>query len=152
MARGSSLPKSTRRLWRLHPTFTTYPGPWISNQPSLSSNWWPPTARRPQRIGRLRSFHTDCYYCSLKTSATRRASGRKHSLAACALVQVNALRRASTQPPAMAPLPLLAQHWLTTNGDATEACCSRLLALDAPRGCLPMPLRLRQSNRHANCK
>src|SRR5262245_53312381 len=51
------------------------------------------------------------------------ASGRKLALTACALVHVNALRRAGTQPPAMAPLPFLAQHWLTTNCDTTETCC-----------------------------
>src|SRR5262249_4152691 len=73
-------------------------------------------------------------------------------LAAYAPVHVNALRRAGTQPPAMAPLPLLAQHWLTTNCDTAETCCARLLALGAPRGALPMPLRLSQSNRHTDCE
>ena len=38
---------------------------------------------------------------------------------------------------------LLAHHWMTTNGDTTETCCSRLLALGAPRG--PLRLRLSQS-------
>jgi hypothetical protein len=80
------------------------------------------------------------------------ASGRKLGLVACALVHVNALRRAGTHPPAMAPLPLLAQHWLTTNCDTTETCCGRLLALGAPRGTLPMPLCLSQSNRHTDCE
>ena len=50
----------------------------------------------------------------------------------------------------MAPLALLAQHWLTTDCDTTETCCSRLLALGAPRGHLPVPPRLSQSNRHDN--
>jgi hypothetical protein len=80
-------------------------------------------------------------------------SGRKLGLAACALVHVNALLRADTHPrhrPAMAPLPLLAQHQLTTKSDTTGTCCSRLLANSAQRGPLPMPLRLSQSNRHGN--
>jgi len=50
----------------------------------------------------------------------------------------------------MAPLPLLAQHWLTGKCDTTETRCSRLLVKGTQRGPLPMPLRLSQSNRHGN--
>jgi hypothetical protein len=44
-----------------------------------------------------------------------------------------ALLGAGTHPAAMAPLPLLAHQWVTTNCDTAETCCSRLLALGAHR-------------------
>jgi len=50
----------------------------------------------------------------------------------------------------MAPLPLLAEHWLTTECDTTHTRCSRWLALGTHWGPLPRPLRLSQSDRHGN--
>jgi hypothetical protein len=67
-------------------------------------------------------------------------------------VHVNALRRAGTHHPAMAPLPLLAQQWSTAGSDTTGACRSRLLALAARRDPVFMPLGLSQPDRHPNCK
>jgi len=43
-------------------------------------------------------------------------------------------------------LPLLAEHWLTTECDTTHTRCSRWLALGTQRGPLPRPLRLSQED------
>jgi hypothetical protein len=52
----------------------------------------------------------------------------------------------------VAPLPLLAQQWAAISCRTTGACRSGLLAHSAARDRVLVPLRLSQSNRHANCK
>jgi hypothetical protein len=72
--------------------------------------------------------------------------GRKHRLAACAVLIV-LLPRAGIEE-AVAPLPVLAHRFFPT----ASACRSDRRALTARCDLVLMPLRLSQSNGHGNCK
>jgi hypothetical protein len=67
------------------------------------------------------------------------------------VLTVCALLRTGGCEEGVAPLPLLTQQWFATSSLA-GACRSHLLALATRRDHVLVPLRLGQSNRHANCK
>jgi hypothetical protein len=67
-------------------------------------------------------------------------------------VKLCALLRAGIYEGVVAPLPLLAQQWFAISCRTAGTCRSGLLAHGATRDRVLVPLRLGQSNGHANCK